>query len=76
MPNIERLEAAANIASGLAMDAIAACGFGHLGLPLGTTEIGDVFYGDHLRHAPPSAATFPLSQDSSRTPQPPFGLGA
>jgi len=58
------------------MDAIAVCGSGHLGLPLGTAEIGAVLYGDNLRHAPTSAATFPLKHDSSRTPQPPCGLGA
>jgi hypothetical protein len=30
MPNLERLEAAANIARGLAMDAIAACASGNV----------------------------------------------
>jgi transketolase len=55
-PNFERLEAAANIARGLAMDAIAACGSGHLGLPLGTAEIGAVLYGELLRHDPAAPA--------------------
>ena len=55
-PNFERLEAAANIARGLAMDAIAACGSGHLGLPLGTAEIGAVLYGELLRHDPADPA--------------------
>jgi len=56
MPNFERLKAAANIARGLAMDAIAACGSGHLGLPLGTAEIGAVLYGELLQHDPADPA--------------------
>jgi Transketolase len=42
MPNLEKLAAAANIARGLAMDAVQACASGHLGLPLGAAEIGAV----------------------------------
>jgi transketolase len=56
MPNFERLEAAANIARGLAMDAVVACASGHLGLPLGTAEIGAVLYGELLRHDPADPA--------------------
>ncbi len=56
MPNFERLEAAANIARGLAMDAVAACASGHLGLPLGAAEIGAVIYGELLRHDPADPA--------------------
>jgi transketolase len=52
MPNLEKLEAAANVAWGLAMDAIAARASGHLGLPLGTVEIGAVLYGELLRQDP------------------------
>ncbi len=39
------LSQAATEARGLAMDAIAACHSGHLGLPLGCAEIGAVLYG-------------------------------
>jgi transketolase len=56
MSNLEILEAAANISRGLAMDAVAACASGHLGLPLGTAEIGAVLYGDLLRHLPSEPA--------------------
>ena len=56
MPNFEKLAAAANIARGLAMDAIAACGSGHLGLPLGTAELGSVLYGELLQHDPADPA--------------------
>jgi transketolase len=52
MPNLKQLEAAANIARGLAMDAVQACASGHLGLPLGAAEIGAVLYGELLRHDP------------------------
>ncbi len=34
------------------MDAVAACHSGHLGLPLGSAEIGAVLYGNFLRHDP------------------------
>lgn len=52
MTTTETLEAAANIARGLAMDAVAASASGHLGLPLGAAEIGAVLYGELLRHDP------------------------
>lgn len=39
------LSQAATEARGLAMDAVAACHSGHLGLPLGAAEIGAVLYG-------------------------------
>ena len=50
--NIPSLELAARDARGLAMDAIAKCKSGHLGLPLGTAEIGAVLYGHALSHNP------------------------
>lgn len=46
--NIPALEIAARDARGLAMDAVAACKSGHLGLPLGAAEIGAVLYGHAL----------------------------
>ena len=46
------LAEAANIARGLAIDAIHKCSSGHLGLPLGSAEIGAVLYGDSLIHNP------------------------
>jgi transketolase len=49
---IERLSEAANIARGLAIDAVHASQSGHLGLPLGCAEIGAVLYGNTLRHCP------------------------
>lgn len=39
-------------ARGLAIDAVHACSSGHLGLPLGATEIGAVLYGHALVHHP------------------------
>jgi len=56
MPNFEKLSAAANIARGLAMDAVQACASSHLGLPLGAAEIGAVLYGELLRHDPADPA--------------------
>jgi transketolase len=56
MPNFEKLTTAANIARGLAMDAVQACASGHLGLPLGAAEIGAVLYGELLRHDPADPA--------------------
>ncbi|CAN5682773.1 hypothetical protein BH09MYX1_BH09MYX1_59220 [soil metagenome] len=56
--NLERdlpkdiLAKAANVARGLAIDAVHACQSGHLGLPLGCAEIGAVLYGRALRHCP------------------------
>ena len=50
--NFQALATAANEARGLAMDAIAACHSGHLGLPLGAAEIGAVLFGDALNVNP------------------------
>jgi transketolase len=46
------LAQAANQARGLAIDAIHKCSSGHLGLPLGTAEIGAVLYGHAMMHNP------------------------
>lgn len=46
------LELAARDARGLAMDAVTKCKSGHLGLPLGSAEIGAVLYGHALSHNP------------------------
>ena len=46
------LSLAARDARGLAIDAIAACKSGHLGLPLGCAEIGAVLFGTALRYNP------------------------
>jgi transketolase len=46
--NKEVLSEAATIARGLAIDAVAACNSGHLGLPLGAAEVGAVLFGDTL----------------------------
>lgn len=50
--NTVALSRAANEARGLAMDAIAASKSGHLGLPLGSAEIGAVLFGQSLRINP------------------------
>jgi len=50
--DISSLELAARDARGLAMDAVTKCKSGHLGLPLGATEIGAMLYGDALSHNP------------------------
>jgi transketolase len=50
--DIPALELAARDARGLAMDAVAKAKSGHLGLPLGATEIGAVLYGHALKHHP------------------------
>ena len=50
--DIPALELAARDARGLAMDAVAKAKSGHLGLPLGATEIGAVLYGHALKHNP------------------------
>jgi transketolase len=42
------LQSAANQARGLAMDAVHKCNSGHLGLPLGSAEIGAVLFGQSL----------------------------
>jgi transketolase len=52
MPDFDKLAAASTTARGLAMDAVHACSSGHLGLPLGATEIGAALYGSLLRHDP------------------------
>jgi transketolase len=46
------LSRAADVARGLAIDAVHASQSGHLGLPLGCAEIGAVLYGSLLRHSP------------------------
>lgn len=48
----EILAKASAQARGLAIDAIHKCSSGHLGLPLGTAEIGAVLYGNTLVHNP------------------------
>ena len=50
--NIAALSQASNEARGLAMDAIAACKSGHLGLPLGSAEIGATLFGSALNYNP------------------------
>jgi len=55
-PDIPALSRAATEARGLAMDAVAACHSGHLGLPLGAAEIGAALYGHFLRHDPADPA--------------------
>ena len=50
--DVPALELAARDARGLAMDAVAKAKSGHLGLPLGATEIGAVLYGHALKHNP------------------------
>ena len=51
LPN-EILTKAARDARGLAIDAVAACKSGHLGLPLGCAEMGAVLFGFALRYNP------------------------
>ena len=46
------LASAANVARGLAIDAVHASQSGHLGLPLGCAEMGAVLFGNALRHCP------------------------
>ncbi len=50
--NTALLAKAANEARGLAMDAVHACNSGHLGLPLGSAEIGAALFGESLRYCP------------------------
>jgi transketolase len=50
--NTPLLAQAANEARGLAIDAVHACNSGHLGLPLGSAEIGAVLFGESLRYCP------------------------
>jgi transketolase len=46
------LQQAARDARGLAMDAVAICKSGHLGLPLGSAELGAVLFGELLQFHP------------------------
>jgi transketolase len=46
------LSRAADVARGLAIDAVHTSSSGHLGLPLGCAEVGAVLYGALLRHSP------------------------
>ncbi len=46
--NTALLQSAANQARGLAMDAVHKCNSGHLGLPLGSADIGAVLFGQSL----------------------------
>jgi transketolase len=50
--NTKILSHAADEARGLAIDAIHACNSGHLGLPLGSADIGAVLFGDAMRYCP------------------------
>ncbi len=50
--NTTQLSLAANEARGLAIDAVHACNSGHLGLPLGSAEIGAVLFGESMRYYP------------------------
>ena len=50
--NSKMLAQASTEARGLAMDAVAVCKSGHLGLPLGCAEIGAILYGHALRVNP------------------------
>ncbi len=50
--NLKTLAEAASQARGLAIDAIKAAGIGHLGLPLGATEIGAILFGHALNFNP------------------------
>ena len=54
MSRNEILSCAAIQARGLAIDAVAACSSGHLGLPLGCAEIGAVLFGQNLVYNPKS----------------------
>ncbi|MCX7712343.1 MAG: transketolase [Chthoniobacterales bacterium] len=50
--NLSALEIACRDARGLALDAVSAAKSGHLGLPLGATEIGAVLFGHALQYNP------------------------
>ncbi|MCH6256465.1 transketolase [Puniceicoccaceae bacterium K14] len=50
--NKEILQKAATQARGLAIDAVHACSSGHLGLPLGTAEIGATLFGEAMTFNP------------------------
>ena len=49
---IDVLAEAANIARGLAIDAVHKCSSGHLGLPLGSAEVGAALFGQALSYNP------------------------
>ncbi|KAJ1563228.1 hypothetical protein HK405_015005 [Cladochytrium tenue] len=53
--DIANLKHAATISRGLAMDAVAACKSGHLGLPLGCADVGAALYGSLLKYNPDDA---------------------
>ncbi|MBT3637862.1 MAG: transketolase [Opitutae bacterium] len=55
MQNQEILQQAADQARGLAIDAVHACSSGHLGLPLGSAEVGAVLFGQDLQVDPSDA---------------------
>jgi transketolase len=50
--NTDILQLAARDARGLAIDAVTACKSGHLGLPLGSADIGAVLFGEALQIDP------------------------
>ena len=50
--DFDSLTLASRDARGLAIDAVHKCSSGHLGLPLGATEIGAVLYGHAMQHDP------------------------
>ncbi len=52
LPDKDILAKAADIARGLAIDAVHASNSGHLGLPLGCAEIGAVLFGGELNYCP------------------------
>ncbi len=54
--DLDSLTLACRDARGLAIDAVTAANSGHLGLPLGATEIGAILYGHALRHNPDDPA--------------------
>jgi len=49
---VDTLQVAANEARGLAMDSIAAAHSGHMGLPLGSAEVGSILYGSQMTYNP------------------------
>lgn len=49
---LDVLSEAANVARGLAIDAVHKCSSGHLGLPLGAAEIGAAMFGQALSYNP------------------------
>ena len=49
---LDVLSEAANIARGLAIDAVHKCSSGHLGLPLGAAEVGAALFGQTLSYNP------------------------